>query len=1099
MAGEADQTSNVDQLRRVHERLLESQQEEEVYNSGVTTNGRGRPGLLVSLLSEPAQWYRYLDKAVEAFIEQYQYGLEDEDDTEAAMNRTPLEARAVARSQHFADPTSTYYYTMCAKKAILRSLCLSMLTYFDAKVGDTGATQPDKKALLPSRYKEDYTVFISKPDGTLLPSWEEFCEDCGVPTQVQDAEADEGEQSQRDGDDDPALLSAKPRRVGPDPLQRVFEESVYRFEALNDSRLVSGYLCPKLQSRIVTPDCLLPSHPLAQQTHQYKELSEMHPLRQLGPRRPAHTAEDYIPLTFTIAFTPRHPATTGLHVAAKTVRHLANSPTALFVHRSPLLWVPNALVVLGASARLNQKHSMGAARAQAMAKEVAHVYGDLSAGVAKQLLKAVSVCTVNDLSSVRAAPAMRTVVSSYIAISSTGVTVSMGPKGGEEEDAEIDEASAALALQLLTQEDGHKNVGIRCTAGLVEDRLAAHRGVSRLDFLPSMQLPYPFLASMRLAEFAEAEKFLFLSSVATGEQRASRSQGQYAVQWDAAAEDDALAHAAASLYGDDVDVQPPHRQPRDARDILAAFTAPPASERLVSDIITLPTILVPERAGRAKDQADAFVARSLEGSRPAASRASGADEFIVCGYNALVQQQLVDKSTDTIVQSSSHARPSVVPYDGKGDDLAALAGTVSLAALWEEAGMSAYDLAMYGAGRVGSIALSLPGGHSHGSAQTISGRAMDATAPVGGGEGSAHADPSCLGSYQTPINVLAKQAARVCQRLGPSYIAMELERQRTENVSAMAADWAAEEELVIQSHAKKVALVAKGVLAQQESGTGSTNLADALMSEPTVRLMPHRMAHGKAQFDHLVRVGRKRLAEEEIAEEYASQSVILPAVLSSNDTPVGGLAAVRNRLNQSAPIIGRTAIALTAEERRAVQEQQLARRLEARDMSRSMNLAQNGGAALEALIDPSNRMSLFVMKTLRPELRKLNAEDRQLLEEKSLVTSLGATCQTEKDEHTYHLDRSRDSRNKTRDVTAEVADTIAIEHSLMDRKWKGRQLDRVRDGALSGDLQRLLVDRSAAVQSMTSPSPVSAPTLSDNRLLGFEHLMSRNRSATYNL
>lgn len=680
------------------------------------------------------------------------------------------------------------------------------------------------------------------------------------------------------------------------------------------------------------------------------------------------------------------------------------------------------------------------------------------------------------------------------------ITVSRNTKSGIEDDARQQEyaedpsaaTNIAVALQLLTHEDGHQSASLKCTAGLVEDRLASHRGVSRLDFLPTLQLPFPFLVSMRLAEYAEADKYLFLS--ASNERSGKAATGPYAVQWDEGAEDDALTHAAASLYeGSPATTSP---QIKDSRDLLSYFTNPRAAERIVSDIVTLPTILVPERAGKARDMADAFVTRSVEGSKPSAARMGGEDEHILYGYHTLVQQQLQEKSTDVMVHSNLQGRPSVVKYEGRSEDLAALAGTVSLAALWEEAGMSVYELAMYGTGKVGTIALNYSAG-----SQSAVGRVVEATTPIAS-ESNTHVDP--LNSYLAPISVLAKHAARTCQRLAPSYIAQELERQRLDNVLAMAADRAVEDERTFKSHTAKIRDAVQ-IRAGPRSSANATNLADALLNDD-IPAIANRMAHGKAQFDHLVRVGRKRLEEDEVAQTFASQNS-LPAVRVAGpvEQPAQGMLVVRNRLNLSAPLIGHAHKAPTVEERRAKQEQQLARRLEARDLSRAMNLTQSGGAALEALIEPNNRMSLFVLKTLRPELRKLNAEERQLLEEKTLVTRLGEACATEKDEQTSHLDRSRESRNKTRDVTAEAADTMATEKSLMDRKGKVRQTERLREGALTGSLQRLLVDHEAKNHpsqappvSMVSASTSPLPLSQDDRLLGFEHLMSRDRAAAYN-
>ena len=883
----------------------------------------------------------------------------------------------------------------------------------------------------------------------------------------------------------------------------------------------------------------------------------------------------------------------------------------------------------------------------------------------------------------------------------------------------VDAASAALALQLLSHADGHATAKVRNTAGLLEDRMALLRGATLLSFLPPMQLPYHFLATMRRAEMAAINTFLLHSHAAVN---SGGGGGAFAVEWEEDAEGDAIdVGAVASLYGgggdndaamglvndtntanddgDETSAPPCHRRHADARELLRLFTAPQLAadlaslaargggvgggnshdrHRRVEDVVLLPTVLLPERAERGQQAANSFVSRALAGDGPrrgrggafsptaAASSPNGAGDglgpaatvggAVVCGYGASVHSALISsKGIDTLASvdgnthgfhnpySPPYSYGAVVPYGGAPEDLSALAGATSLAAMWEEAGLSAYELAAYGAGRVGAVPLAPPPGVSadgHSSAYaTATGRIAAANAPLTTtvarytDPSAAHRSHSEGAQRPVAVAVLARQASRACQRLAPSFISQDLARQRLANVAAVARQRAREEAAAMGAHhsaaaaarrAKTVptadpllssgssayvtgddglhlasALVNAGGSVVGAGGTsaitgGSAATGKAALSGPAAH--GQRMNAGKRAFDHLLRVGRRRVEEADSAlmasvtggpsaaasvGPYSSSSVSAStsALLSASNggtvlaahvgraftgkplvtrsaassllpPPEGGEAAAggrgtarsafslvpqrdsgsafahslvpgtitdsgaaglapsslaatygldptaahsvfggrsvatsqqqQQRLNASAPPTlssGGVAATHAQQQQRAyptaisdrvtAQEEGLERRLAVRRMARAIaaghraeGLAASEEEAAAVLGDPSNTMSLHLLRTLEPRLRHLTSDERQTLEGRALVASLGAACTEDMRGQLGGLAASVGARSRVRDVTAEVADTRAIEASLVGRKRQGRQEAKANDASLVGALQRLVADSS---------------------------------------
>ena len=116
------------------------------------------------------------------------------------------------------------------------------------------------------------------------------------------------------------------------------------------------------------------------------------------------------------------------------------------------------------------------------------------------------------------------------------------------------------------------------------------------------------------------------------------------------------------------------------------------------------------------------------------------------------------------------------------------------------------------------------------------------------------------------------------------------------------------------------------------------------------------------------------------------------------------------------------------------------KRLRTKELQRTIENARTTDG-----FNPDNTLSMYVMNNLRPELRKLNAAERQALISEDLSGQLDRSVQAAKEFQTGIAEGSKDSRTRVRQYIVEESFTQQIERASQDRKRNERRAARARE------------------------------------------------------
>ena len=133
-----------------------------------------------------------------------------------------------------------------------------------------------------------------------------------------------------------------------------------------------------------------------------------------------------------------------------------------------------------------------------------------------------------------------------------------------------------------------------------------------------------------------------------------------------------------------------------------------------------------------------------------------------------------------------------------------------------------------------------------------------------------------------------------------------------------------------------------------------------------------------------------------------------------------------------------------------IRREELARdvdkRLKSKELRRTI---ENARLSSGDVYNPDNSLSMYVENNLRPELRKLNAAERQALISEELSGQLNRNVQAAKEFQTGTAEGSKDSRSKMKEFVVEETFTQQIERTAQDRKRNERRAARAREALAS--------------------------------------------------